>query len=792
MNKTFLIFALALCTHSAAVLSVEKADKGAKPIVINLGDREGHDMTAPIAAEDIPPAPILMVPQALQSMQLQSGFVLENVAAEPDIFSPVAMSFDGNGRMWVAEMTTFMPDLDGNNEEIPKGNIAILEDSNGDGKVDKRTVFLDDIILPRTVALVKGGILYSDQTQLYFAEVLAGDKLGIREVVDPTYAQGGSVEHKPNGMLFGLDNWYYNAKSDRRYKLLPLDGKLPSGAAEIYRNKYWKLVMATSESRGQWGLSMDDYGRLFHNWNSAPAQGEFLRPNALNKNSGLVQAQKAFSIGGNRVYPSRINPGVNRAYLPGTLVSEGPDKGKLANFTAASGNAVYRGDQFPAEFYGVSFTPEPGANLISVRRIIEGQGKFTGEELYPQSEILTSTDERFRPVNLYTAPDGSLYIVDMYHGVIQHKEFITTYLRKQSEARELQKHNSTMGRIYRLRWADNKLAAQPRLLTKTAAQLVPYLAHANGWYRDTARRLIIQLNTTKVLNAITQLVEQSLDHRAQINAMWTLEGLNAVNVKSIKAGLNSTHPKVQITAIELLTRLSAKEQQAFASRLMDLATSDFQVALQVALSAGELKTDNALALLKTVLANYAHQPFIYQAIISGINGREQELRALLTNDAYGDFIVLLDSVGQQKIIESNVNSLLTQEQYQYERGQKIFEGRAACLGCHGKQGQGVDGMAPPLVKSEWVNGDKEVLVKVLLHGLRGPISVNGVDYQLPMVMPGLGANSSFSDQDNADIATYIHNNWGNTAGAVSAEEVMQVREKTANRKQPYTAEELGH
>lgn len=768
-----------------------KPDATKSTPVRNLGDRHGEDMTPPIAAEDIPPAPVLAVPQALQSMQLQPGFVIENVAAEPNVFSPVAMSFDGNGRMWVAEMNTFMPDLDGNNEEVPKGNIAILEDTNGDGKVDKRTVFLDDLILPRTIVLVKGGILYADQTQLVFAEVLAGDKLGVREVVDPTYAQGGSVEHKPNAMMLGLDNWYYNAKSDRRYKILPLDSELPAGAEEIYRNRYWKMASASTEYRGQWGMSMDDYGRLFHTWNSAPAQGEYLRPNSLNKNSGLVQEIKAQSIGGNQIYPARINPGVNRAYLPETLVAEGPDKGKLINFTAASGSVVYRGDQFPAEFYGVAFTPEPAANLISARRIIEEQGQFRGEEIYPQAEILASSDERFRPVNLYTAPDGSLYILDMYHGVIQHKEYLTSYLREQAESRQLQKHNATLGRIYRLRWAANPLAEQPKLLNKTAAQLVPYLGHANGWYRDTARRLIIQHNDKSVAAAITHLVQQSRDHRTQINALWTLEGLNAINVKSIAAGLNATHPKVQISAIALLTHLPKAAQQQFARRLAELAKSDYEVALQIALSAGELKIDSRFELIKILLANYGDQPLINQAVVSGSAGREQELKSFLGADASQELIALLDLVGKQQIIDSNFNNLVTQEQNQYYRGQELFDGRAACFGCHGKQGQGMDGMAPPLANSEWVTGKPDRLIKVLLHGLHGPITVNGVDYQLPMVMPGLAANPSFSDQDNADIATYIRNNWGNAAEAISAGDVSKVRAQTANRNQPYTVSELG-
>ena len=133
------------------------------------GDKEGHKMIDLIPADQIPPAPTLNVEQALKSIKVQKGFSLEAVASEPDVFSPVSMVFDADGRMWICEMNTYMPNVDGLGEEVPKGNIAVLEDTNGDGKVDKRTVFLNDIILPRTITLVKGGIIYADHTKLYFA-----------------------------------------------------------------------------------------------------------------------------------------------------------------------------------------------------------------------------------------------------------------------------------------------------------------------------------------------------------------------------------------------------------------------------------------------------------------------------------------------------------------------------------------------------------------------------------------------------------------------------------------------
>ncbi|MEP0357180.1 PVC-type heme-binding CxxCH protein [Paraglaciecola sp.] len=760
----------------------------AAEITKNKGDREGHDMSEPIAAENIPPAPILSVEKALASMQIQPGFVLENVASEPLIASPIDIAFDADGRIWVAEMLTFMPDMDGNDEEVPEGTIALLEDTNGDGKIDKRTEFLNDVVLPRTVAVVKGGILYADQQQLYFAEVLADDVLGIREVIDPTYAAGGNVEHKPNGMLYNLDNWYYNTKSNRKYRVLPHSSDVPNGAKEIYRNKYWKMVIANTDNRGQWGLSSDDYGRLYHNGNSSPAEGEYLRPGTLMKNPGSQSSVKANTLGSKRVYPARINPGVNRAYLPNTLISEGENAGKLAQFTAASGNQLYRGDQFPEDFYGVSFTPEPAGNLISARWVFESEGKLQGSELYPQSEILASTDERFRPVNLNTAPDGSLYVVDMYHGVIQHKEFLTTYLRKQYESRGLDKNNRSMGRLYRLRWESTPLGPQPAMSKQAPAQWVEHLSHENGWWRDMARRLIVQNQVLSVTKAVKRIVESNEDHRARINALWTLEGLDQIDLNIIKVGLEDVHPKVRVSAIELASRLDQSAHQEVSQYLRKFASLSYEIALQVALIAGEIQGDDALLALKDVLVNFGDKPWVKEAAISGLTGREQEFTEFLADTKLPEFMKMLNSVGKEDINNSNALNLTADEQTSYDRGKALYSGKAACFGCHGADGAGIDNMGPPLKSSDWVNGSEQRLAKVLLNGLMGPIKVNGKQYNVSMIMPGF--TTSLKDQELADISTYIRNNWGNTSPRVSRGVFEKLRKTASSRNIPYTEKEL--
>ena len=746
------------------------------------GDRKGHNMKDVIPKDKIPAAPVLSPTEAINATTLQKGFSLEVVASEPQVINPVTMVFDGNGRMWVCEMTSYMPNIDGKNEEVAEGNISVLEDTDGDGKVDKKTVFLDDVILPRSIALVKGGILYADHKSLYFAEVLPGLKAGTRELVDKDYAKAGTLEHKPNTMLYGLDGWYYNAKSKRRYKSIPLNHEAPLGSKEIYKNKYFKMVSSGSELRGQWGLSMDDYGRLYHNSNSSPAVGEYLRPNSLMRNPGFsARRGSSARIGGTQVYPVRMNPGVNRAYNRGILKDiDKPNSksyGHLKNFTAASGNTVYRGTNFPKEFYGSSWTPEPGGNLISVRKITEREGKLGGVSLYKEAEVLASTDERFRPVNLYTAPDGSLYIVDLYHGILQHRVFVSSYLRRQIVSRKLDKKNNTFGRIYRLRHAAGKLTAAPKMEGLSAAELVPCLAHDNGFWRDTARRLIVEANDLSVIPAIEKLLS-SKNHLVVVNALWTLRGLNKVSLNAVKLALQNDHVKAKVSAIAVSEGLIPDDHVAMTAILSELAdNSNYEIVLQVALSAGTMSTPQALLVLKKIVTSKnISKRYIREAIVSGLNGREKEFEALIADTNDKNLIKLLQSVGKKKTIATNFNKLSKSDQALFQKGKKNYF--MVCFGCHGPDAQGIPNLAPPLVKSEWVNGDKTRLLSVMLRGLSGPITVNGKHYKLPAMMPGLATNPMFKDEDLAAIATYIRNHFGNKSGAVKASEVAKVRKAT--------------
>ena len=221
------------------------------------GDRAGHEMSPPPAHWKIPAAPVVSADKAAETIDLEEGFALELVASEPMLHDPVTLAFDGNGRIWVAEMMGYMPDIDGKLEESTYGRISVLEDTDGDGTPDKHTVFLEKYLLPRALALVDADktLLFADNEQLYEAEILIDEagtiKAGTVAVVDADYAEGGNPEHKPNGLMRAIDNWFYNAKCDLRYKKV---------------NGVW--LREKTEERGQWGISQDNYGRLFTNTNS--------------------------------------------------------------------------------------------------------------------------------------------------------------------------------------------------------------------------------------------------------------------------------------------------------------------------------------------------------------------------------------------------------------------------------------------------------------------------------------------------------------------------------------------
>lgn len=553
------------------------------------------------------PSPAKTPAEEKLTFQLEPGFKIQLVAAEPMIQAPVVVTFDEDGRLWVVEMRGFMPTIDGEGEEKPVGRISVLEDKNGDGTMDHSTVFLDGLVMPRAIALVKGGALVAANNSLWFAKDVDGNlKAESKILIDSTYARNGLPEHTDNGLMLNTDNWIYNAKSRLRYRLE--DGK-------------WRRD--STEFRGQWGMSHDDEGRLYYNYNWSQLHGDLVPPNYLSRNKNHTPTtgiDHGFTID-RRIYPIRPNPAVNRGYIPGTLDASG----RLLEFTAACSPLVLRGSVFPKEYNGNVFVCEPAGNLIKRNAVDKTGFMVSARDPHPGKEFLASTDERFRPVALTTGPDGALYVADMYRGLIQHGAYVTPYLKEQTLTRKLMQPINR-GRIWRIVPADWK-PTKPRKLSKaSSAELVAVLSHTEGWQRDMAQRLLVERNDKQCIPLLTDLVLNGTNHLARFHALWTLEGLHSTSADLLFTLLVDKNPLVSANALRLLEPFAKKDATVRVKLQQIIGQIEVNAApeqvLQMALSAYVLEPDAAQSLLARILTKNITFPLVRDAVMSSLYNRE--------------------------------------------------------------------------------------------------------------------------------------------------------------------------
>ncbi|MBE7174461.1 MAG: c-type cytochrome [Williamsia sp.] len=718
--------------------------------------------------------PVLSAQDAIQKMQLEDGFDIKVVAAEPLVKAPVVMTFDARGRMWVLEMEGYMTDSTGSEEGKPLSKIVILEDTNRDGVADTRKLFMDSLKLARAICLIEDGILIGEPTNLWFVTI-NNDRPVKKTLIDSAYTEGGNVEHQSNGLVRALDNWIYNAESGKKYK----------------RNgNGW--IVASMRSKGQWGMSQDDYGRLYYNNNSQNLLGDFFPPHfgSNNKNQRRVAGMDEKIVADNRVYPARPTPGVNRGYMDGVL----DDSVRLTNFTAASGPVLYRGDLFPKEYYLNAFVGEPSANLIK-RNILELSGyQVKGKQAYAHREFLTSTDERFRPVTLYNGPDGALYVLDMYRGVIQHKTYQSDYLKKEIDSRKLYKPLEC-GRIYKIvpKGTKEKFVSMPA----DPQQLVALLHNRNGWIRDKAQQLLVDGKYTQIVPGLRRNL-QSPDTVAAIYSLWILEGLHALQPEDVFGLLQQKPGALRLQALSVLPSVMNKSNVGMFAKVLEnvVQEHDTLAAPYIAFLAQSVKqVDSPMAeqLLWSVLKSNPRNTYVSDAVISNLQGREAQFLKQVA--AYNPDTSLVINKRLRRVLsdisdsKNRGNAKLLEKMY--PKGVAAF--KTICQTCHGSDGNGVRSLAPPLNRSDWVMGDKNRLIPILLYGLSGPVMVNGTMYQPPDYnadMPAIGNNKELSDEDIAQLLSYIRNSWSNQGSKITAADVSATRKKWEGRQKVFTMDEL--
>jgi mono/diheme cytochrome c family protein/glucose/arabinose dehydrogenase len=806
-------------------------------------------------------SPARTAAEELETFQIEPGFKVQLVASEPLIEDPVLIQFDENGRLWVVEMRGYMTDLDGSEEDQPIGRISILEDENGDGEMDKSTIYLDNLVMPRALGLINGGALVAENNSLWVTQDLDGDLIADTKVLlDSTYASNGVPEHSDNGFVRNVDNWYYSAKSRLRFRT---DGE--------------NWIRDSTEFRGQWGISQDDQGRLIYNYNWSQLHGDLVPANYLSRNPNHTPTtgiDHGLTID-RKIFPIRANPAINRGYIPGTL----SEAGKLLEFTSACSPTVNRSHLFPAEYFGNIFVMENAGNIV--KRNLVRQNGILLEATDPNSgrEFMASTDERFRPVHGAMGPDGALYIADMYRGIVQHGSYMTPYLKEQILERGLNLPVH-LGRIWRIVPEDWGPAPFPKLTEESNTELISRLSHPDGWHRDMAQRLLVERNDATSIEGLDALAKSGASEMGRFHALWTLEGMNALNSDLLFETLEDQNSLIKNTSLRLLAPFAQTSQETLnklETKMVELSkTSEVTEGLQVALSSASLSEAASAQVLASVLNSFGHKALIQDAVMSSLADREYGFLARLwespnwenANQNKEIFLETLtaaimksgDSQGiksllarveegsskmdwkQQTVLTGMAiqagNSqkqqavMLTAEPQLFQRNDlpidrnkletlkrrfswpgyvpsvavassisldekaqiQFAEGRkkylVSCAGCHGSNGKGVQRMAPPLVASDWVLGDEKRLALIILHGIEGPIEVDGKKYDAPEILTVMPSHSTMDDASIAAILTYVRNEWGNTASAVTRGLVSGTRHTSQGRVYPWSPAEL--
>lgn len=583
------------------------------------GDRSGEAQPENWRQWDIPPAPVLSPEQALESFQVAPGFHVELVASEPQVVDPIAIAWDEKGRLWAVELRAYMRTVDGDGETAPLGQVVVLEDRDGDGYYEDSTVFLDRLVSPRAIAIVEGGVLVAEPPHLWYCQDLDGDLRSDRRSEVARYGDPNPdvVEHTESGLLRTVDNWYYNSKSRRRFRFDVVDGK-PTA------------IFDSTAFRGQWGIAQDDQGRLYFNHNSTWVLSDPLPTELLlrNPNCGKPVGQPGRS--GHRVitdestWPVRMNTGINRGYQPGMLREDG----RLRRNTSAAGLTIFRSHRWGDDWNGVAFVAETTGNLVAAFRLREQGSRLTGEQLtfphdqYVQQAFLGSTDERFRPVDVEVGPDGNLYVVDIYRGVVQHRQFVTSYLRKQVEERKLEQPVG-LGRIWRIVADDEQSQVEPLPLLAGEAGRIRALNHPVGWVRDQAQRLLVEAGSSAPVKELKQLASSNNSlATGRLHALWTLSGLAALDSEILTGALQDHDELVRRTACRIIAEPTAIAEADVAAVVTALAANTAQISeiekIHRVLALGTFPDHpEALAAILDILRREGTNAHIRMAALSG-------------------------------------------------------------------------------------------------------------------------------------------------------------------------------
>ncbi len=526
--------------------------------------------------------------ESQQCFRTKPDFSVELVAAEPLVMSPVAIDWDARGRLWVCEMFDYPTGVD--ERWKPGGRIRILTDTDGDGRFDHATLFLEGLPFPTGVMAWHQGALICAAPDILYAEDTDGD--GRADKVEKLFTGfvTDNFQARVNGLSLGLDNWIHGANG-------LLGGVIHGGAIQTpieLGNRDFRMRPDTGAFEPTAGLTQQ--GRVRDDWNNwfgcdnGRALFHFPLPDHYVRRNPRVAAPDAtVNVPG---YPD-----ANRVFPISQLHERYNDPETAGRLTSACGLGIYRDDWLGPEFRGNAFTCEPVHNLVH-REVLATDGvTFTSRRADDEAaaEFLASTDGWFRPVQARTGPDGALYVVDMARFLIEHPRWIPEARLAQIDVRAGAEH----GRIWRVVRRDAPLRAIRDLTKMTPADLAGALESPNGNERDRVHLELLARSDAAAAEPLTALAQKSDRPEVRVQALSALDGMKALTPSSVLAALSDPSPQVRMAAIRLSEKFAANE--TICARLATLVHDQTRgVRYQLALSLGEFDGPAADAVLSAL------------------------------------------------------------------------------------------------------------------------------------------------------------------------------------------------
>lgn len=609
---------------------------------------------------------------ALATFEIEPGFKIELVAAEPLISDPVAMEIDEDGNMYVVENHGYPLDKNGT------GKIKLLKDTNGDGVMDTSILFAEGLTLPTGVMRWKQGIIVTDAPDVLYLEDSTGDgKADIKRTMLTGFALS-NPQHNVNNPMLGIDNWIYLAHEravgtevykkefgdvggDIYYPDMPEGGKLRNNAdGRNVRFRPDQHALELLSSTTQFGHTFDTWGHHLLVNNANHLMHSVIAAPYLQRNPRLIVSSTT------RYLPDHGNAA---EVFP---ITKNPEHQLLTDvgvMTSACAITYYSGGAFPTEFNtDATFVAEPVSNIVHADKLKSDGSSFIASRIDENREFLASTDAWFRPVNMYIGPDGALYVVDYYREIIEHPEWLSEEVINSGKLY----NGKDMGRIYRISRTEDKPATWTKDLKLGGSpdeELVAMLADPNIWWRRNAQRLLLDRKNDSVTPHLIQMTKNVNSPVGRLHALWTLEGLNQLSPEIIINSLSDPEPGIRENAIKL-AELHMGSDPEIVKALVLLQDDDVaKVRFQLLCTLGFIDSPEVAQIRHKLLLNDIDDEFVSTAALSAPTSHQEGLLELVLArfradiPAYASLVqsltVMTTLAGQRKSTEALLRKAIT-------------------------------------------------------------------------------------------------------------------------------------